>query len=325
MRKLKFGDAINEALRQMMEEDERVFLIGQGVTSPWYVGATTTGLVDRFGPERVNDSPVSENGVTGLAVGAALAGMKPVVMHPRMDFMYYAMDPIANQAANWHYMFGGQLSVPMVIWGIINRGNEQSAQHAQALHAMYAHIPGLKVVMPSCPYDAKGLLIAAIQDDNPVLFVDERWLYEMEEEVPEEMYSVPISKAVIRKEGNDLTILATSWMVTEALEAAGILENDEIHAEVIDLRTAKPMDEAMVLASVSKTGRVIIADGGWRTCGFSAEVAAVIAENIPHMLKAPVKRVTLPDAPAPASAVLEKEYFPNSDTIYHAAKKLISG
>jgi pyruvate dehydrogenase E1 component beta subunit len=323
MRKLKFSEAINEALRQIMENDERVFLIGQGVTSPWYVGATTTGLVEKFGPERIYDSPVSESGVTGLAVGAALAGMRPEVMHPRMDFMYYAMDQIANHAANWHYMFGGQLSVPMVIWGIINRGNEQAAQHAQALQSIYAHVPGLKVVMPSCPYDAKGLLAAAIEDDNPVLFIDDRWLYETEEDVPEELYSIPTGKGIIRKEGSDITIAATSYMVTEALKASSALEREGVDAEVIDLRSVKPMDEELLIRSVSKTGRLIIADGGWRTCGIGAEVAAVVAENIPHLLKAPIKRITLPDAPAPASTVLENEYYPDSDDIADAASKLV--
>jgi pyruvate dehydrogenase E1 component beta subunit len=165
----------------MIEKDEKVFLIGQGVTSPWYVGTTTVGLIDRF-PEKIVDTPVSENGITGTAVGAALAGMRPVLMHPRMDFMYYAMDQIANHAANWYYMFGGQLSVPITIWGIINRGGEQAAQHSQALQAMFTHIPGLKVVLPSTPYDAKGLLIASIEDDNPVIYVDDRWLTQFQSE-----------------------------------------------------------------------------------------------------------------------------------------------
>jgi pyruvate dehydrogenase E1 component beta subunit len=171
MRQISYAQAINETLHEMMDRDSRVFLIGQGVTSPWYVGTTTVGLLDRFGPERIIDTPVSENGVTGVAVGAALCGMRPVLMHPRMDFMYYAMDQIANHAANWHYMFGGQLSVPLTIWAIINRGGEQAAQHAQALQAVFAHIPGLKVVMPSNPYDAKGLLVASIEDENPVVYI----------------------------------------------------------------------------------------------------------------------------------------------------------
>ncbi|GAG44969.1 unnamed protein product, partial [marine sediment metagenome] len=203
-----------------MGQDKSAFLIGQGVKSPWYVGNTARGLLERFGSERVIDTPVSENAVTGSAVGAALVGMRPVVVHPRVDFMMYALDPIINEAANWHYMFGGKLSVPVVIWGIINRGGEQAAQHSQALHALFAHIPGLKVVMPSTPYDAKGLMIAAIRDDNPVVYLDDRWSYEIEGEVPEEIYEVPIGKAVIRKEGEDVTLVAASYMVHNALHAA---------------------------------------------------------------------------------------------------------
>ena len=184
MRKLSYSLAINEALHQMMDSDPSVFLIGQGVKSPWYVGNTAKGLLEKFGPERVIDTPVSENAITGTAVGAALAGMRPVVVHPRVDFMMYAMDPVINEAANWHYMFGGKSSVPVVIWGIINRGGEQAAQHSQSLHALFAHVPGLKVVMPSTPYDAKGLMVAAIKDDNPVIYMDDRWLYNLEGEVP---------------------------------------------------------------------------------------------------------------------------------------------
>ncbi|MDO9580576.1 MAG: alpha-ketoacid dehydrogenase subunit beta, partial [Bacteroidales bacterium] len=209
-RKLQYSLAINEAFHQMMEADPSVFLMGQGTKSPWYVGNTAQGLLERFGEARVIDTPISENAMTGAAVGAALAGMKPIVVHPRMDFMLYAFDPIINEAANWYYMNGGKLSVPVVIWGIINRGGEQAAQHSQALHAMFAHTPGLKVVMPSTPYDAKGLMIAAIRDPNPVVYIDDRWLYSSEEVVPEEIYEVEIGKGVIRKEGTDATVVGVS-------------------------------------------------------------------------------------------------------------------
>lgn len=325
MRKISFVQAINEALHQTMEHDERVFVIGQGVTSPWYVGATTVGLIDRFGPERVFDTPVSENGVTGVAIGAALAGMRPIVVHPRMDFMYYAMDQIANHAANWHYMFGGQISVPIVIWGIINRGGEQAAQHAQALQATFSHIPGLKVVMPSNPYDAKGLLIASIQDDNPIVFIDDRWLYDQESDVPEGLFAVPIGKGVIRRAGKDVTVAATSFMVIKAAEAAKVLKNEEgIDVELLDLRTIKPLDENLLLQSVRKTGRLVVADAGWKTCGVGAEVSAVIAEKAIDYLKAPIIRVSLPDAPAPASSVLEKAYYPDAGDIISAIKRTIT-
>ena len=323
MRKISYVQAINETLHQIMEEDTRVFLIGQGVTSPWYVGTTTVGLIDRFGPERIIDTPVSENGVTGVAIGAALAGMRPVLVHPRMDFMYYAMDQIANHAANWHYMFGGQLSVPITIWAIINRGGEQAAQHSQALQAMFTHIPGLKVVMPSTPYDAKGLLIASIKDDNPVVYIDDRWLYTHMGEVPEELYAVPIGEGVVRKEGKDVTVVATSYMACQANEAAKILEEEAIDVEVIDLCSLKPLDEKLLIGSVKKTGRVVIVDGGWKTCGVGAGVSALIVEKIFGYLKAPIVRVCLPDAPAPASSALEKVYYPNAQDIVSAVKKVL--
>jgi len=324
MRKISYADAINETLHQMIEKDESVFLIGQGVTSPWYVGTTTVGLIERFGPERIIDTPVSENGITGAAVGAALAGMRPILAHPRMDFMYYAMDQIANHAANWYYMFGGQLSVPITIWGIINRGGEQAAQHSQALQAMFTHIPGLKVVLPSTPYDAKGLLIASIEDDNPVIYVDDRWLYDYVGDVPEEIYTVPIGKGIVRRKGSDVTVVATSYMVYEAMKAAKNLEKEGIDVEVIDLRSLKPLDEKLLFESVKKTGRLVIADGGWKTCGVGAEISARIAEsNIFKQLKAPIIRVSLPDTPAPASSALEKVYYKKAEDIVRGVKKVL--
>lgn len=320
MRKLSYSLAINEALYQMMDSNPSVFLIGQGVKSPWYVGNTAKGLLERFGPERVIDTPVSENAITGAAVGAALVGMRPVVVHPRVDFMMYAMDPVINEAANWHYMFGGKSSVPVVIWGIINRGGEQAAQHSQSLHAFFAHVPGLKVVMPATPYDAKGLMVAAIKEDNPVIYMDDRWLYDMEGEVPRETYSVPIGKGIIRREGKDVTLVATSYMVVESVKASEELETEGLQVEVIDLRSVKPLDETLLFNSIKKTGRLVIADGGWKTCGMAAEISALVSENIFDYLKAPVARVTLPDAPAPASRVLEKEYYPDSKTIVDVVK-----
>ena len=315
--------ALNEALHQMMELDPSVFLIGQGVKSPWYVGNTAQGLLERFGEARIIDTPVSENGITGAAVGAAIAGMRPVVVHPRMDFMFFAMDPIINQAANWHYMNGGKASVPVVFWGIINRGGEQAAQHSQAIHGLFANIPGLKVVMPATAYDAKGLMIAAIQDPNPVVFVDERLLYRLEDIVPEEIYTVEIGKGVIRKEGKDVTLIAVSLMVHEAMKAAENLAFEGLDVEVIDLRTVKPLDREMILHSVQKTGRVVVADVGWKSFGVYAEIAALVVENAFDALKAPVLRVALPDCPAPASASLEKEYYPNYETVIRAIKTMM--
>ncbi len=324
MRKLTYSLAINEALHQSMAEDSTVFLIGQGVKSPWYIGNTAQHLLERFGKSRVIDTPVSENGITGAAVGAAIAGMKPVVVHPRMDFMIYAFDPIINEAANWFYMNGGRASVPVVIWGIINRGGEQAAQHSQALHAMFAHVPGLKVVMPATPYDAKGLMMAAIKDPNPVVYIDERWLHHLEGDVPEEPYTVELGKGIVRKTGNDVTIIGISYMAKEALNAAQELEKEGIDAEVIDVRSIKPLDSELILGSVRKTGRAVVADVGWRFCGISAEIAALVYEHDFECLKAPIKRVTLPDCPAPASKFLEKAYYHSSLDIVKAAREVIT-
>ena len=323
MRKISYVQAINETLHQMIEKDKRAFLIGQGVSSPWYAGQSTVGLIDRF-PRRVIDTPVSENGITGAAVGAALAGMRPILFHARIDFMLYAMDQIVNQAANWYYMFGGQLSVPITIWGIINRGGEQAAQHSQALQAMFMHIPGLKVVMPSTAYDAKGLLVASIEDDNPVVYIDERWLYNFTGEVPEEIYSVPIGKGIVRREGGDITIVATSYMVHETMKAAESMEKEGIDVEVIDLRSLKPLDESLLFNSVKKTGRLVIADGGWKTCGIAAEISARVAESsMFKQLKAPIMRVSLPDIPAPASSALEKVYYKQAEDLVSTVKKVM--
>ncbi len=322
-RKLNYSLAINEALIQMMSSDESVLVIGQGVKSPWYVGQTAKGLLETFGPERVIDTPVSENAMTGAAVGAAIVGMKPVVIHPRMDFMLYAIDPIINEAANWHYMSGGISPVPVVVYGIINRGGEQAAQHSQAFHSLFANIPGLKVVMPSTPYDAKGLMISALKDDNPVVYVDDRWLHRLEDDVPEEIYEVPIGKGIIRRKGSDLTIAATSYMAYLATEAATELAGMGIDAEVLDLRTIKPFDKKLLLDSVKKTGRLVVADAGWKTCGLAAEVSSVVFEEAFDYIKTPVVRVTLPDVPAPASRTLETAYYPTTRHITDAARKVI--
>jgi len=222
-------------------------------------------------------------------------------------------------------MFGGESSVPVVIWGIINRGGEQAAQHSQAIHAVFSHVPGLKVVMPSTPYDAKGLMVAAIKDDNPVIYMDDRWLYNLEGQVPEEIYSVPIGKGIVRREGKDVTVAAISYMAAESIKASQELKGEGIEAEIIDLRAAKPLDEALLFESVKKTGRLVVADGGWKTCGLAAEVSARVSETVFEYLKAPIARVTLPDSPAPASRVLEKEYYPNSKTIVDAVKIVLRG
>lgn len=322
-RELSFSLAINEALHQTLAMDPSVFLIGQGVKSPWYVGNTARGLLERFGEHRVIDTPVSENGITGAAVGAAITGMKPVVVHPRLDFMIYALDPIINEAANWFYMNGGRANVPIVFWAIINRRGEQGAQHSQAIHAFFAHVPGLKVVMPATPYDAKGLMVAAIQDPNPVVYIDDRLLYGQLEPVPEEMYHVEIGKGRIRREGKDVTVVAVSFMVHEAMKAADELASQGVDVEVIDLRSVKPLDRELIFSSVQKTGRLVVADIGWQSFGVSAEIAALAAEHAFQYLKSPVYRVALPDCPAPASTVLENAYYVAAKDIVKAIQKII--
>jgi pyruvate dehydrogenase E1 component beta subunit len=323
MRQLTYALAINEALHQTMASDEKVFLIGQGVKSPWYVGNTAKGLLDRFGQERIIDTPVSENAVTGAAVGAAIVGMRPVVIHPRMDFMLYAMDPIINEAANWHYMFGGRSSVPVVIWGIINRGGEQAAQHSQALHALFAHIPGLKVVMPSTPFDAKGLMISAIKDDNPVIYIEDRWLHNIEDDVPEEVYEIPIGKAVIRKEGSDVTLVTISYMAQLAVEVANDLAEKGIDVELLDIRTVKPIDRELIVDSVKKTGRLVVADVGWKSFGVAAEISTIVFEEAFDFIRSPFVRIALPDVPAPASGPLEKAYYPAAQNIVDAIQRIM--
>jgi len=320
-RTLSYSLAINEALHQAMEGDERVFLLGQGVKSPWYVGNTARGLKERFG-ERVIDTPVSESGSTGAAVGAAIAGMRPVVVHPRVDFMMYALDAVLNQAANWRYMSGGATGAPVVFWGIINRGGEQAAQHSQALHALFAHAPGLKVVMPATPEDAKGLMLAAIRDPDPVVFLDDRWLYGQEGPVPEQPYETPIGRGRVARTGRDVTIAALSYLVPEALGAAEELVKEGIEAEVLDLRTAKPIDARLLVDSVKKTGRLLVADPGWITCGLAAEICTLAVENAFDALKAAPKRIALPDVPAPAARTLEAVYYPRGAALTTAVRDL---
>lgn len=324
VRLLTYAQAIREAHAQLLSSDPRVFLIGQGLWSPWYAGTSLKDLDKEFGKDRVIDSPVSENAVTGAAIGAAIVGMRPIVFHPRMDFMLLAMDPIANQAANWCYMFSGRANIPVVIRAAINRGGEQGAQHSQAVHAMFMHVPGLKVVMPSTAYDAKGLLMAAVGDGNPVLYVDDRWLYEEVGEVPADPYQVPIGEAAVRRTGSDVTIVSISYMAKEAEAAAENLAVEGVDAEVIDLRTLKPWDKGTVLASVRKTGRLVVADPAWHTCGAAAEIAATVAEEAFDFLCAPVLRVTLPDAPAPTAHAQEEVYYRGRGDIVAAVQTLVS-
>jgi len=322
-RKLSYSLAINEALKQIMDVDKDVFVMGQGVKSPWYVGNTCKDLIRLYGEERVIDTPISENAMTGAAVGASLAGMKAVIMHPRTDFSLYAFDPIINQAANWSYMNGGRASVPVVFWLVVNRAGEQAAQHSQALHSLFAHIPGLKIIAPSNAYDVKGLLVSAIKDPNPVVFIDDRWLYGKEDSVPEEIYELPIGKGIIRSEGSDLTLVSSSFLSTEAIIASKDLIDEGISVDLIDLRSIKPLDMDLIINSVKKTGRLVIVDGSWKTNSIASEISATVNESAFGHLKAPVFRLNLPDAPAPASRTLEAEYYITNKMIFDSVRKIL--
>jgi pyruvate dehydrogenase E1 component beta subunit len=321
---LTYSDTINRTLEFLLASDEEVILIGQGVKSPWYVGSTCNGLVEKFGEDRVIDTPISENGITGVSVGASFTGMKPIVVHPRMDFMLYAFDPIINQAANWSYMSGGKSNASVVFWGIINRGGEQAAQHSQALYSLFAHIPGLKIISPSTPYDVKGLLISAVRDPDPVVFIDDRWLYQQKGEVPSEDYVIEIGKGIIRKKGKDVSLISFSNTMYVAAAAAEELEKSGVSVELIDLRSIKPYDKNLIAESIGRTGKVAIVDGSWKTGNFSAEISAFISEYLFEKLKAPVVRICLPDSPAPASNTLEKNYYITSERIVDTVKQLCS-
>lgn len=325
MREITYCQAINEATVQLMSRYKNIFIMGLGVDDPKRIFGSTLGLSERFGKERVFETPISENAITGIAIGASLCGMRPIMTHQRMDFMFYAFDQIINHAAKWHYMFGGQFSVPITLRTIIGRGWGQGCQHSQSLQAIFAHIPGLKVVMPSTPYDAKGLLISSTLDDNPVIFIEHRRLYDVKGIVPREFYKIPLGKAEIRRKGKDITIVATSQMVLEAEKAAQGLLKYRIEAEVINLRSVRPLDEDLIFSSVKKTGRLLIADTGWRNCGIASEVSSRVTESIFSYLKSPIVRVTLADTPMPTSAALEKVVYPNSEDIVCEVKKMMSG
>lgn len=322
-RELTFAQAIKEALTQTMEADPAVYVMGEGVPDPKGIFGTTLGLREKFGKERVLDTPLAENGMTGVAIGSALMGMRPVLTHQRVDFALLAMDQTINNAAKWHYMFGGQQSVPLVIRMVIGRGWGQGPQHSQSLQAWFAHVPGLKVVMPTTPYDAKGLLVSAIEDNNPVIFLEHRWLHRIFGPVPEEIYRVPIGEARIIREGHDLTIVSTSYMTLEALRGAELLSRDGIETEVVDVRSLEPLDSKLILESARKTGRIIAADAGWRSLGFAGEIVAMVTEEAYDSLKCAPRRVTLPDVYAPSSPAIANHYYPRAIDIVNTARTMM--
>jgi pyruvate/2-oxoglutarate/acetoin dehydrogenase E1 component len=321
MKEIRYIWAINEAIREEMERDENVLLIGEDVGVPGGSFGASRGLYDLFGPDRVVDTPISEAAITGLAAGAAACGLRPILEIMFMDFMTVCMDGIVNQIAKMRYMFGSQYTMPIVIRTPSGAGLNAGPQHSQSLEAWFAHIPGLKVVMPGTPYDVKGILKSAIRDDNPVIVVEHKALHGLKGEIPEEEYLVPIGKAHVRKEGADVTVVAVSKMVHESLKAAETLAEEGINVEVIDLLTVSPWDRETVFNSVGKTHRLVVAHEAVKSFGMGAEISAAVSEEIMDELDAPIMRVGAPFVPVPFS--LEKVYLPNADDITTAIKKTL--
>ena len=324
-RELTFGQAVREALAEEMRRDPNVLVLGEDVAEAGTAFKVLSGLVEEFGTERVLDTPISEAGFTGLAVGAAMTGLRPVVDIMFGDFITLTMDQMVNQAAKVHYMSGGKWKVPMVMRTTLGATRRSAAQHSQSLHAWFSHVPGLKVALPSTPYDAKGLLKSAIRDDNPVVVFEDKMMYKLKGPVPEEEYTIPLGQADVKREGRDITLIGTSSMVQVALGAALLLEKEGISAEVVDPRTTSPLDEATLLESVRKTGRVIVIDEGYERYGITAEIAAVISEKAFYDLDAPVKRMGAMNVPIPFSPPLEDATVPTELTVVAAARNLCRG
>lgn len=324
MRELKYSQALSEGLVQSMERDESIFVTGIAVDYSSGIFGSTVEATRRFGPARVFDAPAMENALTGIAIGAAAMGKRPMIVHPRNDFMFLAFDQLINLASKWKYMYGGNAgTVPIVVRAIIGRGWGQGATHSQSLQAPLAHFPGLQVVMPALPQDAKGLTIAALQSEAPTVILEHRLLYDTSGPVSPDFVATPIGKAAVLREGDDITVVATSVMVIEALRAADSLAAMGISMEVVDLRTIRPLDEGTVLASVRKTGRLIAADTSWELCGVASEIAALVAEKAFQSLRAPVRRIALANCPAPVSQRLEQAFYPRASTMVDAALELM--
>ena len=324
MRQITYRDALREALREEMLRDKTVFLLGEDIGRYWK-GAfkVTKGLAEEFGDERVRDTPISESAIIGVAAGAAITGMRPIAEIMFGDLSALAMDQIANQAAKMRYMFGGQAKVPVVIRMPFGAGVNIAAHHSQSLEAWFMHVPGLKIAMPSTPYDAKGLLKTAIRDDDPVMFFEHKLLYPIEGAVPEEEYTIPFGVADVKREGRDVTIVATLYMVHKALAAAETLSKQGIDAEVIDPRTLVPLDKQAIVDSVKKTGRIAIVTEDCKTAGVSAEITAMVAEEALDYLDAPIKRIAELDTPIPFSPPLEQFVIPDEKSIIKAVKEIV--
>ena len=321
LRSLTYEQAIAEALGQEMERDASVFVYGLDVADHKKIFGSTKGL-EKFGPKRFFGTPLSEEAMTGVGLGAAINGLRPVHVHIRVDFLLLAMNQLVNMVAPARFGSGGVLKAPLVIRAVIGRGWGQAFQHSKSLQSVFAHIPGIKVVMPSNAYDAKGLLISAIRDDNPTVFLEHRWLYWMEGKVPAEPYTIPLGKVRLVRKGKDVTIVATSWMNVEAYKAAEILARKQgVEVEILDPRTIYPLDKAALVRSVNKTGHCIVADYDWEFCGFSAEVAALVSENCFGRLKSPVTRIAFPHTHCATTRPLENAFYPNAVSIIRAVEK----
>lgn len=324
MRQLKYSQALSEGMVQAMELDSNIFITGIAVDYPSGIFGSTVEATKRFGPSRVFDAPAMENGLTGILIGAAAMGKRPVIVHPRVDFMFLAFDMLLQLSAKWNYMYGGNGgTAPIVIRAIVGRGWGQGSTHSQSPHAPLAHFPGLTVVMPAFPSDAKGLMLSALRHSGPVVILEHRALYDTTGPVSEAMDTVPIGKAAVIRKGTDITIVATSYMSTEALLAADQLENNGVSVEVVDLRSIRPLDEETILNSVKKTGRLIAADTSWELCGIASEVGALAAEKAFSYLKSPIRRIALADCPAPVSHSLEKVFYPSASTLAKAAMAML--
>lgn len=315
MRELTYAQAINEALSQAMELSDEVMVLGQLVDTKAGVFGTTTGLVERFGSDRVQDFPVAEGLMTSVALGAALQSMRPVIVHQRHDFMMYSLDPIVNWLSLWRFKSNGKSSLPVTIRTVVGRGWGQGAQHSKSLHAWFAHLPGLRVAVPATASDVKGLLLESIFGENPTIFIEHRSLFSMTDDVPEKPYRIRFGHAAVRRPGSDITLVAIGAMVPMALRVASRLEGEQIDVEVVDLRTVSPLDKETILSSVSKTKRLAVADPGWRSVGVGAEIIALVCERLGKELVANPSRVTLPDSHTPMSARLEEEYYPDDDSM----------
>jgi pyruvate dehydrogenase E1 component beta subunit len=322
--RISYGTAILAGFEYLLERYPEVFVIGQGLWSPWYVGNTMTDLDKKFGKHRIIDTPVSESACTGAAVGAGLAGMRPIMVHPRIDFMLYAMDAVVNQAAKWSHMVGGQAHPAVVIRGIVNRGGEQGAQHSQSLHSWFSHVPGLRVVMPYTPTDARDLLIASTLCDDPVLYIDDRWLYAQEcPDSPIQEFNLWEIGPQCLRAGKDVTLVGSSYSTHLCVVAASLLKRRHISAEVFDLRVLNPLDCGDIARSVEKTGLLVAVDGSWSNCGMAGEVIAQVCERIdPRAMRAAPRRVTLPAAPAPTSKPLEATYYPTAEQVANVAMQM---